>query len=191
MIFLGTWVDTFFSRGRGGNHSHYLKCVQSNCSTNTIQFFRKILDMGLMIDIYTTNYVTMFMEWVNEECGAEMAVHLYPLSLTGMFETQGLSACVIDWPVDAIFSTDSWRIQSDEGRCFIFREELRATYIHVLCYGFDVTLVTMSLLTLISVIMLPSPDDFLSMHDSIQVKPHIPSTNNLLLSIYHDFGHSA
>ena len=69
---------------------------------------------------------------------------------------------------------------NEEGRCFIFGKGLTAAgiWFHGLWYRFDVTMVTMLLMTLILAITLSSPD-FLPMHYFIQIKPYIPSPKGM------------
>ena len=69
---------------------------------------------------------------------------------------------------------------NEEGRCFIFGKELTAAgiWFHGLWYGFDVTMVTMLLLTVILALTLSSPD-FLHMHYFIEIKPYDPSPKGI------------
>ena len=91
--------------------------------------------------------------------------------------TLGLSPCVFDWPVSTcdIFNRLT-RDASKEGGCFIiWKMTAVGICIFGLCYKFDITMVTMFILTPISAIM-PSTQDFLSMHGFTQTNPYIPSS---------------
>ena len=103
-----------------------------------------------------------------------------PLSLTAMFwHTRSFG--LRNWLASTCDVFNRFMMgPNEEGRCFVFGKELTAAGIwcHGLWYWFDVTLVTMLLLTLILALTLSSPD-FLPMHYFIQIKPYIPSPKGI------------
>ena len=100
-----------------------------------------------------------------------------PLSLTAMFwHTRSFG--LRNWLTSTSDIFNRFMMgPNEEGMCFIFGKELRATgiWFHGLWYGFDVAMVTMLLLTLILALTLSSPY-FLPMHYFIQIKAIYPFT---------------
>ena len=116
----------------------------------------------------------------------DYGIHVHEVSQWGIWSwngrvsvplilTRGLLACVIDWPVHVIFSTDSWWVQMKWEGVSSLERSWQQLEIDSMDRDMDLMLqwFTMLLLTLIWALTQSSPD-FLPMYYFIQIKPYIP-----------------